>query len=106
MSGNRRVRRAAGITALGAGAVLAAGWAAQRRLVSRSAATSDDIAAEGLVLPSDVLHQDVEMDDGGTIHVVSRGHGQPLVLLHGVCLTSDVWAHQLSDLSAGMRVIA
>ena len=57
-------------------------------------------------LPSDVVHHDVEMDDGGTIHVVTRGHGQPLVLLHGVCLTSDVWAHQLSDLSDEMRVIA
>lgn len=106
MSSPNRVRRVAGISALGIGAVLAAGWAAQRRLVSRSSATADDIAAEGLVLPADVVHQDIEMDDGGTIHVVSRGQGQPLVLLHGVCLNSGIWAHQLSDLSDEMRVIA
>jgi pimeloyl-ACP methyl ester carboxylesterase len=101
-----RGRRIAGIAALGAGAALAAGWAAQRRLVRRSSATADDIEAEGLFLPPDVVHQDIEMDDGGRIHVVSRGEGQPLVLLHGVCLNSGIWAHQLSDLSDEMRVIA
>jgi non-heme chloroperoxidase len=106
MSSPARGRRIAGIAALGAGAALAAGWAAQRRLVRRSSATADDMEAEGLFLPPDVVHQDIEMDDGGSIHVVSRGQGQPLVLLHGVCLNSGIWAHQLSDLSDEMRVIA
>jgi non-heme chloroperoxidase len=106
LSSRGRNARVAGIAALGAGAVLAVGWAAQRRLVSRSSAAADDFEAEGLVMPSDVVHQDIEMDDGGQIHVVSRGVGQPLVLLHGVCLDSSIWVHQLSDLSDEMRVIA
>ncbi|MGO9341166.1 MAG: alpha/beta fold hydrolase [Acidimicrobiales bacterium] len=106
MSGPNRGRRTAGLAALGAGAALAAGWAAQRRLVSRSSATEEDIAREELVFPADVEHQDIEMDDGGRIHVVSRGRGQPIVLLHGVFLNSGIWVHQLSDLSDELRVIA
>ena len=88
MSRSNRVRRTAGLTALGAGAALAAGWAAQRRLVARSSPTEEDMAKAELLLPTDVEHQDIEMDDGGLIHVVSRGRGQPVVLLHGVFLNS------------------
>jgi pimeloyl-ACP methyl ester carboxylesterase len=109
MSGSTRPRRAIGLTALGlgaAGAAMAAGWAAQRRLVSRSSATAEEITRAGLDLPGDVEHSDIQVDDGGTIHVVSRGKGQPLVLLHGVFLNSGIWAHQLRDLSDEYRVIA
>jgi pimeloyl-ACP methyl ester carboxylesterase len=64
------------------------------------------MAKAELLLPPDVEHQDIEMDDGGLIHVVSRGRGQPVVLLHGVFLNSDIWVHQLADLSDEHRVIA
>ncbi len=64
------------------------------------------MALAGLVLPGDVEHHDIEVDDGGRIHVVSRGRGQPLVLLHGVFLNSGIWVHQLADLSDELRVIA
>ena len=90
---------AAGLATFGAGAALAAGWAAQRRVVSRSVATEEEIARAELVMPPDVEHHDVEVDDGGRIHVVSRGKGQPIVLLHGVFLNSGIWVHQLADLS-------
>jgi len=106
MRGPGRLGKAAGLAALGTGAVLATGWAAERRLVKRSVATDEEIASEGLVLPPDVEHDYVEVDDGGRIHVVSRGRGQPLVLLHGVFLNSGIWAHQLEDLSDEHRVIA
>jgi len=45
--------------------------------------------------------------DGGTIRVISRGSGRPLVLVHGVTLTSDIWIHQLEALpEQGYRVVA
>jgi pimeloyl-ACP methyl ester carboxylesterase len=69
-------------------------------------ATEEEIAEEGLLLPAGAVHQDIEVDDGGKIHVVSMGKGQPLVLLHGVFLNSGIWAHQLTDLTDEYRVIA
>jgi pimeloyl-ACP methyl ester carboxylesterase len=109
VSSQSRPRRVAGIAALGAGAIgatVAAGWAAQRRLVARSSADADDIAKAGLDLPDGLEHTVVDVDDGGRIHVVSKGSGQPLVLLHGVFLNSGIWVHQLADLSDEYRVIA
>jgi pimeloyl-ACP methyl ester carboxylesterase len=102
-------RRALGLTALGvgaAGAAIAAGWAVQRRFVSRSSATAEEITKAGLDLPDDVEHSEIQVDDGGRIHVISRGKGQPLVLLHGVFLNSGIWTHQLADLADEHRVIA
>jgi len=102
-------RRVAGITALGVGALgatVAAGWAAQRRFVSRWSANAEEVSKAGLDLPDGLEHTDVEVDDGGRIHVVSKGTGCPLVLLHGVFLNSGIWAHQLTDLSDEYRVIA
>lgn len=101
-----RIARAAGLTALGTGAAVAAAWAAQRRLVSRSLATDAEIADEGLVLPDGVEHRYVDVDDGGRIHVASMGHGDPIVLLHGVFLNSGIWSHQFSDLSSDHTIIA
>jgi len=92
--------------AAGAGAALAAGWATQHRLVARTHATPDDLADEGLTLPDGVVHHDIEVDDGGRIHVMERGRGPALVLLHGFMLSAELWVHQLRDLADGHRVIA
>jgi pimeloyl-ACP methyl ester carboxylesterase len=100
-----RGRLAKGLAA-GAGAALAAGWAAQHRLVARTRSTPDAIAAEGLTLPEGCTQHVVDVDDGGRIHVVERGQGPPVVLLHGFMLSSALWAHQLRDLAAHHRVIA
>jgi len=107
MSSRRPLRRrvVAG-AALGAGAALAAGWAAQHRLATRTVVSDQDLEAEGLVLPDDVVHHVVEADDGGRIHVVERGRGTPLVLLHGFMLSSATWVHQFQDLADHHRVIA
>jgi len=97
------------VVALGAGAatvVGAAGWALQHRAVSRSSATAEEMTAEGLTLPDDLRHHFVDVEDGGRIHVVERGQGPPLVLLHGIMLTSALWVHQLRDLADHHRVIA
>jgi pimeloyl-ACP methyl ester carboxylesterase len=92
--------------AAGTGTALAAGWAAQHRLVARTRSTPQDIAAEGLTVPDDCIEHDLDTDDGGTIHVIERGQGSPVVLLHGFMLSSALWAHQLRDLAPHHRVIA
>jgi pimeloyl-ACP methyl ester carboxylesterase len=94
--------------AVGAGAAAAAGvagWAVQHRVVTRSSVTAQAMVAEGLTLPDDVHHRFVDVPDGGRVHVVERGQGRPLVLLHGILLTSALWVHQLRDLTDHHRVI-
>ena len=39
------------------------------------------------------------------LHVIERGEGPPLVLLHGLMLSSALWVHQLRDLADRHRVI-
>ncbi len=58
------------------------------------------------VPPADVTHHRIDTPDGGSIHYVERGEGQPLVLLHGVTLRWDIWAPQLRHLADRYRVIA
>ena len=100
-----RNRMVHGVVA-GAGAALAAGYATQHRLVARTHSTPDDMAAEGLTFPDDCIEHDIDTDDGGRIHVIERGQGPPLVLLHGYMLSSALWVHQLRDLAEHHRVIA
>ena len=101
-------RRRGRALAIGAGAAVAgaAGWALQHRAVSRSSATAQEMTAEGLTLPDDLRHHFVDVEDGGRIHVVERGRGPALVLLHGIMLSSALWVHQLRDLADHHRVIA
>ncbi|HXW35658.1 MAG TPA: alpha/beta hydrolase, partial [Acidimicrobiales bacterium] len=51
-------------------------------------------------------HHWISVDDGGRIHVVDKGEGPALVLLHGVLLSSSIWVHQFEDLTRNHRVIA
>ena len=44
--------------------------------------------------------------DGGRIHVVERGSGRPLVLVHGMTMSSGIWSRQLAELSDRYRVVA
>ncbi|HUQ39650.1 MAG TPA: alpha/beta fold hydrolase [Acidimicrobiales bacterium] len=50
----------------------------------------------------------IDMDDGGVLHVVERGpvDAPPIVLLHGVTLSTLTWRYQLDDLADRFRVIA
>jgi pimeloyl-ACP methyl ester carboxylesterase len=72
------------------------------RRIRRSAAPEDP----ELAVPDDVSHRVLAMRDGGESHLIERGDGPPLVLLHGANLSAEVWSYQLRDLSECHRVIA
>ena len=88
-----------------AAAGVAAGYAAERALLGRAhpRVTADPSAFEP---PGDAVHRDVPLSDGGSLHVVERGEGRPLVLLHGITLSALTWHYQLQDLAEDFRVIA
>lgn len=58
------------------------------------------------VLPGDVVHRLLPTDDGGMLHVLERGTGTPVVMLHGFTLTSRVWTLQFERLGQANRVVA
>jgi len=57
-------------------------------------------------LPPDVIRHDIASLDGGNIHVVERGAGRPLLLVHGVTLQAEAWAPLIHLLADRFRVIA
>jgi pimeloyl-ACP methyl ester carboxylesterase len=91
--------------ALAAGG-LAAGYAAERLLVGRRAARADPDVVGAFGPPDDARHLEVPVSDGGSLHVVETGAGRPLVLLHGITLSSLAWHYQLDDLGDRYRVLA
>ena len=90
--------------ALAAGGIVA-GYAAERVLLGRvhPRVVPDPSAFEP---PADAVHREVSLSDGGSLHLVERGHGRPLVLLHGITLSALTWHYQLQDLADRFRVIA
>jgi len=73
---------------------------------SRRHQMSPDPVDPELAVPDDVVHRVVAMRDGGESHLIERGEGPPLVLLHGANLSAEVWSYQLRDLARAHRVIA
>jgi pimeloyl-ACP methyl ester carboxylesterase len=59
-----------------------------------------------LAVPDDVEHRVLVMRDGGESHLIERGQGPTVLLLHGANLSADVWSYQLRDLALTHRVIA
>ena len=94
------------VGAAAVGAVGVAAYAAQRRASRRWLTDDAVLTAAGLTLPGDVRHHTVTVDDGGRIHVVERGQGPAVVLVHGVTLGVATWVHQLRRLSERHRVVA
>ncbi len=88
---------------LGSGAAIAVSWAIQHNKVS---CARNLPASNRPIMPDDVTHHTISTDDGAKIHVVERGKGRPIVLLHGVTLSADIWALQMRELSEDFRVIA
>lgn len=86
-----------------AGGVLGAQHRVVRRALGEAQAGAPD---EQLEMPGDVVEHDVTTDDGAIIHVVERGQGPTLLLLHGMLLSSAIWVHQLRDLAERHRVMA
>jgi 3-oxoadipate enol-lactonase len=87
---------------------VAAAYALERAVVGRSRARVDRTAVDAFRLPEDATHHHVPTSDGGSLHVVERGpvEARPLVLLHGITLTSLTWHYQLRDLADRFRVLA
>ncbi len=100
-----RTGRAKMAAAGGAAAIAAGGWAVQHRAVSRARAALEEAGA-ALQLPKDAEHHSIETSDGGRIHVVEKGSGRPIVLLHGVTLAASIWGMQFAALSGDFRVVA
>lgn len=107
----RRVPPRPGPRLVAATAVAASASAAlvvQHRVAARGRARAAAVERRqaGLSLPPDVVHHRIDTDDGGVVHVVERGSGRPLVLVHGITLAADVWSLQLDALADRHRVLA
>lgn len=106
MSRRRTALTAAGLLAAGVAGAVALREVRRRAAAAPPAEYGEVELAGDLALPADVRRLDIETSDGGTLHVVERGEGPPIVLLHGVTLQAAVWAYQLRDLADRHRVIA
>lgn len=104
MSSKNRPRAARAIAALAGAAV--AGLAAEKLLARRVRRRLDPETDALLRPPVDVRHLTVETHDGGSLHVLERGQGRPLVLLHGITLNAELWSPQLHELARDFRVLA
>lgn len=101
--------------AIGAAGVVAAGWALHRLTHPVEARLPDEpqlgsmrpmVPDHLFDLPDGVTEQTIPSHDGGTIRYLEAGEGQPLVLLHGITLRSDVWSPQFHTLTDRFRVIS
>jgi pimeloyl-ACP methyl ester carboxylesterase len=89
------------------GTVAALSGLAAARSVGRRVRRSEDPSIDPLLPPpDDVIHHQLPTRDGGSLHVVERGTGRPLLLLHGVTLQWWIWGAQFHTLSDHYRVIA
>ncbi|HZD66628.1 MAG TPA: alpha/beta hydrolase [Acidimicrobiales bacterium] len=98
----RRLALIAGV----AGATAAGVGLAERAAARRLRLPGDPHRDHLHLLPDDVGHRRLESHDGGSIHLVERGGGRPLVLVHGITLHAGVWAPQLHTLADRYRVVA
>jgi len=89
-----------------AGALAWTGWAVERSAAARLRAGEDELIEAGLSIPADAQHHFIAMSDGGRIHVVEVGRGPVVVLVHGVTLSSTIWAAMLRLLAPTYRVLA
>jgi len=87
-----------------AGLGLAAGVTAERLVLRRARRRGDAESAPEELAPGESGH--FVTSDRAELHLVQRGHGRPMVLVHGVALSSRCWNNQLADLSEHARVIA
>jgi pimeloyl-ACP methyl ester carboxylesterase len=99
------LKRAGVVTGVAAG-VIGAAYGAERAVVARMRHAEDPDAGAPL-LPEFDDELDIPSHDGGTLHVISRGEGPPILFAHGVTLSSRVWAKQFRSIpDSGFRAIA
>jgi pimeloyl-ACP methyl ester carboxylesterase len=96
------------------GALVGAGYGATKLLAAsdrrRAGVDREQVARamEYLAEPVGSRHHLFDSADGGQLHAVEHGPGDatPIVLLHGVNLSSALYHHALADLGDRFRVIA
>lgn len=99
--------RRTNLLALGAaGAGVAGGLVVERLWVRRARRRSDPGRSAGLERVVALPPRTIVTSDGAELAVIERGHGRPVVLVHGVVLSSLCWHRQLEDLGGEARVIA
>ena len=99
------------LAAAGAGGLALAGGAAAlrtQRYLRNEYARPDAAAGDDFSALDDATHHRIPTYDGGELHVMERGpvSSPPLLLIHGVTLSSLVWRYQLRDLAGPFRVLA
>lgn len=97
------------VAALAGGALAGgtlAGRVGMRRVAGTIKARTDDRLDPLYDLPEGVAHHDVPVADGGSIHVLEKGHGRPLLLIHGITLQARIWAPQFHLMADRYRVLA
>ena len=99
-------RRRTGTAGLLLAATAAAGRYGLHRSVESLKSRSDPQIDPLYDLPGDVVEHQIAAPDGGSLHLVERGTGRPLLLIHGVTLQAGVWAPQLHLLADRYRVMA
>jgi len=98
----KRTGVAAGVAA-GVGGVVYAG----ERILAARLRRREDSDVDDPLTPSFDEAVRIEGHDAGTLYVITRGEGPPILFAHGVTLSSRVWAKQFESLpSAGFRVLA
>lgn len=101
-----RVLKALGLAAGVAATVAGTAFAGERLAARRLRRHADPDSGHDLVVPFDEVRT-LPGPDGGTISIVSRGQGPPIVLSHGVTLSVRTWVKQMESLpAAGFRTIA
>jgi non-heme chloroperoxidase len=93
--------------AAGAAVTLAGAAFATERVAAGRLRRHDDADAEADLVPAFDEIRSLRSDDGGSISVISRGEGPPVVLSHGVTLSVRTWVKQMESLpEAGFQTIA
>ncbi|MDQ1402503.1 MAG: hypothetical protein QOG03_819 [Actinomycetota bacterium] len=87
-------------------AVAVAAFGAEQGAMAWERGRPDPDATEDFAPSGDDRESTLRLSDGSEIHVTERGSGPPLLLLHGVTLSTVTWHYQQRELSATHRVIA
>jgi pimeloyl-ACP methyl ester carboxylesterase len=97
---------ALGVAAGAAATVAGAAYATQRVAAGRLRRRDDPDRESDLVPPFDEIRS-LPAHDGGSLSVISRGAGPPILLSHGVTLSVRTWVKQMESLpAAGHRAVA
>jgi pimeloyl-ACP methyl ester carboxylesterase len=106
MPSRRGVLKGGAIAAGAVGALAGLAFAGEKIAVGRLRKQPDPDRGEPFTPPFDEIRS-LRSHDGGSISVISRGSGPPIVLSHGVTLSVRTWAKQMRSLpEQGFEVFA